>query len=564
MTEPDGTHNSSMEAPETRDPSAAPASSVFRITVTHLGRTDVREIAGEVVVIGRPKDGIAPELDLDPDKNVSRRHARIWREADRVCIEDIGSQRGTRVNQTLLTGGARTELASGSTIRLGETVLVVEFSPARTGGDTAPFAPKAAPASAPAVSFPPASGFDSDVEICASLDVSSPVLSGSQKNLELAGRLGPILGLVSADAAEAPFETTLHQIVQEALKAIPGAVRGALMLYHPPTESLVLSAYVADGEPPVSDTLARKALREKRGFVWRKGADGDDLMASIVRLQIHSGMYVPVLWKDLSQGVLCVDNPHHDHAFTDDDLRTLTGIANHVSLMLALRQIQEELSFKSKLLDRVLMNFSPQIRRELLAKSRAGKLRPGGEKSEVTVLFSDMRGFTAMSAKMDADDVLDLVNDYLPVLSEGLFKHDGTIDKFLGDAILAVFGSPDPDLQQHEKAVRAGLAMQEAVRKLNVERAARGDVTVEVGIGIHCGVVLHGFIGSEQRLEFTVIGDAVNRTNRFCNGAKGGEVLISPEVFQRTFKNVQAEKISITTKHEGDLTAYRVKGMRAP
>lgn len=558
-----------MEAPEAREPSAPAAASVFRITVTHLGKSDVREIAGEAVVIGRPKDGIAPELDLDPDKNVSRRHARIWREADRVCIEDTGSRGGTRVNQTLLTGGGRTELASGSTVRLGETVLVVEFSPAPLGVNSdrpAPLAaaPTPAPAPAPALSFPPPSSSDSEVEICASLDASSPVFSGSQKSLELASRLSPILSLVSAEAAEAPFETTLHQIVQESLKVIPGAVRGAFMLYHPPTDSLLLSAYVAEGEPSVSDTLARQALREKRGFVWRKGSAGDDLMASIVRLQIHSGMYVPVIWKGLAQGVLCVDNPHQEHAFTDDNLRTLTGIANHVSLLLALRQIQEELSFKAKLLDRVLMNFSPQIRQKLLAKARAGKLRPGGEKSEITILFSDMRGFTAMSAKMDADDVLNLVNDYLPVLSEGIFQHDGTIDKFLGDAILAVFGSPDPDLQQHEKAVRAGLAMQEAVRKLNVERAARGDVTVEVGIGIHCGVVLHGFIGTEQRLEFTVIGDAVNRANRFCNGAKGGEVLISAEVFQRTFKNVQAEKISITTKHEGDLTAYRVKGMRAP
>ncbi|HTH47604.1 MAG TPA: adenylate/guanylate cyclase domain-containing protein [Candidatus Limnocylindria bacterium] len=556
-----------MEASEARAPSVPATPSGFRITVTHLGRTEVREIGGESVVIGRAKDGLAPDLDLDPDKNVSRRHARIWREGDRVCIEDTGSRGGTRVNQALLSPGGRTELASGSTIRLGETVLVVEFSPTRAGGTgnrPAPSVPAPTPAPVPASPFSEPSGSDSDVEICASLEASSPVFSGSQKNSELASRLSPILSLVSAEAAEAPFETTLHQIVQEALKVIPGAVRGAFMLYHPPTDSLLLSAYVAEGEPSVSETLARQALREKRGFVWRKGATGEDLMASIVRLQIHSGMYVPVIWKGLSQGVLCVDNQHQNHAFTDDDLRTLTGIANHVSLLLALRQIQEELGFKSKLLDRVLMNFSPQIRQKLLAKARAGKLRPGGEKSEVTILFSDMRGFTAMSAKMDADDVLNLVNDYLPVLSEGIFKHDGTIDKFLGDAILAVFGSPDPDLQQHEKAVRAGLAMQEAVRKLNVERAARGDVTVEVGIGIHCGVVLHGFIGTEQRLEFTVIGDAVNRANRFCNGAKGGEVLISAEVFQRTFKNVQAEKLSISTKHEGDLTAYRVKGMRAP
>lgn len=398
--------------------------------------------------------------------------------------------------------------------------------------------------------------------IAAAMDAGSAAFGGDQAGqAEMIQKLSPILEITSGAGEETRFETVLQQVVQHALDSIAGAERGAFLLRNPVTDALLLSAYVADGEPAVSETLSRRAMREKKGFIWQRGFSGDP-SASLASLEIQSGMYVPVLWKGQPQGVICVDNPKNDQAFSEDDLRMLLSIANYVGIVLANRQLQEELKFKSKLLDRLLMNFSPKIRQKLLEKAQSGKLRPGGEKSEVTILFSDMRGFTSMSANMDAADVVDLVNDYLPVLSAPIFKHEGTIDKFLGDAILAVFGSPDPDPKQFERAVQAGLAMQEAVRTLNAKRAARGDVTVEVGIGVHCGDVLHGFIGAAERLEFTIIGDAVNRCNRFCNGAKGGEVLISPEVYQRVFKLVQAEKTTISTKHEGDLPAYRIKGMK--
>jgi len=153
---------------------------------------------------------------------------------------------------------------------------------------------------------------------------------------------------------------------------------------------------------------------------------------------------------------------------------------------------------------------------------------------------------------------VDLLNECFASLVEAIFKYDGTVDKYIGDAILAVFGSPEPDPQQHDKAVRAALEMQAAMTDLNETRARRGDVTCQIGIGVHCGEVLHGFIGTAERMEFTVIGDAVNRTSRYCDGAGPGEVLISPEVYELVWRQVEAERTSIPTKHEGDLPAYRV------
>ena len=110
--------------------------------------------------------------------------------------------------------------------------------------------------------------------------------------------------------------------------------------------------------------------------------------------------------------------------------------------------------------------------------------------------------------------------------------------------------------------MRATLAIQQAVQDTSQLRAARGDVTCQVRVAVHSGEVFHGFVGSAERLEFTVIGDAVNRASRFCDGAQRGEVVISPEVYQRVFKLVRAEKTTIATKYEGDLTADRVRAIK--
>lgn len=164
-----------------------------------------------------------------------------------------------------------------------------------------------------------------------------------------------------------------------------------------------------------------------------------------------------------------------------------------------------------------------------------------------------------MSADRDAEDILDVLNTYFSPLIKSIFKYDGTIDKFIGDAILAVFGSPETDAAQHKKAVQAAWEMQAAVRALNAQRKAQGLVTCDIGIGIHCGEVLHGFIGSAEQVEFTVIGDAVNRASRYCDGANAGDILISSDVYQRVWEIVKEQRVTIETKHEGSLAAHRIK-----
>jgi adenylate cyclase len=360
-------------------------------------------------------------------------------------------------------------------------------------------------------------------------------------------------------AQQVRLESLMQIIVERLVAVIPGAFRGVLLIRDRATQQLLLKAHVPPGRPSVSMTLAQRAIDKREGFIWQRG---EDLTASIQETSCLSGMYAPLVWENEVLGVICVDNPSCERFFDGEDLKLLLAVARYAAMAVANRRLQEDLQQNAALLARLLTNFSPKIRDNLLKKARTGKLRLGGEKSEVTILYSDIRGFTRMSAAMDAGDVVEMLNSYFAALVSVLFRYDGTVDKFIGDAILAVFGSPEPDPRQHENAVHSALEMQIAVNRLNEDRRAHGLPTCDMGIGINSGEVLHGFIGSAERMEFTVIGDVVNKTARYCDAAQPGEILIGPELHQRVWRTVIAESASIPTKHEGNLPAYRLKGIK--
>lgn len=353
---------------------------------------------------------------------------------------------------------------------------------------------------------------------------------------------------------------TLQETLRRIQRVIPAASHAALLTRDRVSKELLLLAHVPAGAPRVSQTLAKRVMDSRTACIWVRGQE--DATASLNAYGVHSGIYVPLLWQNDVLGVFLLSSEDPDAVLCPDDLRLIVALAHHAAMALAGAQLQNDLRHKSELLERLLTNFSPRVRNALVEKASRGNLRLGGEKSEVTVLCSDVRGFTKTSEKLSTDEIVDLLNDYFSGLVEAIFQNDGTIDKFLGDGILAVFGSPEPDKAQHEKAIRAGWGMQEAMKKRNELRRARGLTICEIGIGIHCGEVFHGFIGTADRMEFTVIGDAVNRTARYCAGAQGGEVLLSSQLFQHAWKIADVEATTIGTKHEGDFEAYRLKGLK--
>ena len=155
------------------------------------------------------------------------------------------------------------------------------------------------------------------------------------------------------------------------------------------------------------------------------------------------------------------------------------------------------------------------------------EVRPGGDKRPVAVLFSDIRGFTSISEQMNPFQMAKLLSDYFSEMVDCVFRLRGTLDKFMGDALMAQWGAPESGPDDVDRALRAAIDMQAALERLNARWAIEGRPTMQAGIGLNFGEVFAGNIGSERRLEYTVIGDTVNTASRLCSAADAGEILVT-------------------------------------
>jgi adenylate cyclase len=183
-----------------------------------------------------------------------------------------------------------------------------------------------------------------------------------------------------------------------------------------------------------------------------------------------------------------------------------------------------------------------------------------GERRQVTVLFCDVRGFTPMSERLAPEEVVLLLNDFYNLMIETTFKYDGTLDKFLGDAVMAVFGAPMAYPDHSARAIRTALAMQEGIAGLNERRGREGKEPIAVGIGVSAGEAVAGTVGTEDRMEYTVIGDSVNLAARLEANAKPGQILISHPTYERVRDLVEARplgRIRVKGKEE-EVEVYEV------
>jgi adenylate cyclase len=530
------------------------------IDYSHLSVQKRFKSEADRVIIGRPSDDQTVDLDLTPDTTVSRHHARLTFEDGSYWLEDLGSRSGIWVNERKIT--AKTQLAVEDQIKMGQTNMVVrriETPPPKIDNllvTTQPISIKEGvlTSTVRATELPSTLLFAEEPDETSSESI--------RRRLVAFYDLGAALGTVET------VEPLLKTVVEHLCKAIPGAQRGALLLKHE-GELLLKACVPEDVSPSVSLNLARRAIEKQEAFTWRRDTPGQtsQLTDSIIGHGIQCAMYVPLIWQEEVLGIVYVDNFVTHDAFKVDDLRLLMAMASQASMFVKNHALQEELRRQEVIRSNLLRQFSPQVAEHLesLLKER-GDLGLGGERVEpVTILASDVRGFTALSAEMDPKDVMDMLNQLFGACIPIIFKYNGTVDKYIGDGLLAVFGSPDPDphSRQWENAVMAALDMQHAIYRLGKKWQSQGLPVYQIGIGVHTGAVLQGFIGSKEQMEYTVIGDTVNRASRYCDGADRGEVVISPAVYKYVSGLVDVVPKTIKSKRPGtepDLEAYVVKG----
>jgi class 3 adenylate cyclase len=226
----------------------------------------------------------------------------------------------------------------------------------------------------------------------------------------------------------------------------------------------------------------------------------------------------------------------HRLAVLYDELRTLNG------------SLQEKVAAQVEEIERVstLKRFlSPQVVESLV--SGAGGVELSSRRRELTIFFSDIRGFTAMSERIEPEELVDLLNHYLTAMTEIVFKHGGTLDKYIGDAIMVFFGDPIPHQDHAARAVRMALEMRSRLQELQKEWLLRTDEDLNIGMGISTGYVTVGSMGGADRLEYTVLGNHVNLASRLADMAEPNQILIAERTFRAVHDLVDAHEIQQIT-----------------
>ncbi|MEH2375217.1 GAF domain-containing protein [Nostoc sp.] len=226
--------------------------------------------------------------------------------------------------------------------------------------------------------------------------------------------------------------------------------------------------------------------------------------------------------------------------------------------------VMEDISDEKRLKSTMYRYMTQELAEELLKLDDA---KLGGDRKEVSILFSDIRGYTTLTETLEAEEVVSMLNEYFESMVEAVFKHKGTLDKYIGDAIMAVFGSPLPLKEHAWMAVQTALEMRVRLHEFNLRRYAVNKPKIKIGIGINSDTVISGNIGSSKRMEFTAIGDGVNLGSRLESVSKqyGCDIIISYNTFKPCQDNIWARELDyIRVKGRNEPVAiYELLGLRS-
>jgi adenylate cyclase len=512
----------------------------FRL-VSQSGDQSFELPEGRSLVVGR---GLTSDIAIY-DPTISRRHAEVTAGPDGVQVRDLGSSNGTCINGNRVETG---RLTPEDSITFGKVVF-------RLVGPGGPVAAPVLQRPAIAVEGSPAGG-----QIVRQLVVSGGLPPG------ITSRDGPAAGQlrVSATTGEARQALKLQMLLEVSQKLsaeldldrllravvdttfeIMSVDRVTIVLASEDTGELVPTisrTRLGDSQPlQVPRSIADKVMQERVAVVSQNApADARFKGQSILMQSVRSAMCSPLMASaDRVLGLLYVDSLTATNTFTDEDLQFLVAFSGFAAIGIKNSRYAEQIRREATVRSNFERYFAPNVAADIVQQDAA--IRQGGERRPTTVLFSDIRGFTAIAESMGPDAIARLLSEYFTEMVEVIFEHGGTLDKFIGDAIMALWGAPIAHADDPDRALRAAVAMQRAIARLNERWAAEGRPEIGVGIGINYGEVFAGNIGSHRRLEYTVIGDAVNVAARLCAEASPGEILVTESVLRMARDQVSCE-----------------------
>jgi adenylate cyclase len=242
---------------------------------------------------------------------------------------------------------------------------------------------------------------------------------------------------------------------------------------------------------------------------------------------LHASLMVPLVFQDEVIGLLNLGDKKSGKIYNREDIDLFRTMASQGAVAIKNAKLVDQMKNEEKVRTNLARYLSPQIVDQVIKKDVEVNL--GGDRKIVAVLFSDIRNFTRISESLPPDKLVELLNEYFTEMAKVIFENQGSLDKYIGDAIVAVFGSLISLENSSETAGRAAIQMMKEMSSLNERWKNQHGLTMDIGIGINTGEVFLGNIGSPERMEFTVIGDTVNIASRFSDVAKAGQILITKE-----------------------------------
>ena len=491
---------------------------------TSIGRTE-----GNDVVLNHP--------------SVSRKHAKIESRGETWWIVDLKSTNGIKVNGNAV---AEAQVNPGDKILIGSVQL--ELKPV------------------PSVNFSAESVFDnpqgtvirriSDFNSEFGLDADKPIPrmptpSGLKKPEEVSReKIFQVLVQVAKAMLQSDDLNSLLNIVMDMIFKYLPVERGLLILFDDKGEPIPKLTKFKEGaaqqDIPISRTILKMVSQQQVALMTSNALEDARLLGgkSIAIHGIRSAMCVPLWNRGRVIGAVQVDSPIHIGSFTEEDLDLLTALANFAAVAIERAQLTEKVEEERKIRDRMARYHSPAVVDEIVKGSVSADEAAEIRTAEVSILFADISGFTSVSETKQPEEVAEFLSHFFSCAVESIFAFGGTLDKFIGDAVMAFFGAPIPQDDHADRAVLAGLMMQRLVNDWNAEREKVELPAVRIRVGINSGAAVVGNVGTEKRVDYTVLGSSVNIASRLESGvAKPGQVVISQNTLDRVMGSFKTEAL---------------------
>jgi adenylate cyclase len=540
-----------------------PARRMLRLRYSLEGEDRLVPLTGTRVRLGRGSDNDVVLSDV----SVSRYHAELRRESNGWSVHDLKSTNGVELNRVPVQTAP---LRSGDRLGIGVFDLLVE-SPSRSDvrAQVEPPEVKAAPLSTltnativrPLSEFAEAFGLTGKVPAAAAVEASD--LAYANRMFGFLTRLARIL--IDAETVD----DVLRRVLDIAFEALP-VDRGFILLSEEATGDLICElARIKErvelrpsGEVPVSRTMLRAVMRERVALVTFDAQSDERLSGgeSIRLHQIRAAMCAPLWSGERIIGVMQVDSPFQVGAFVDRDLDFLTTLANYAAVAVERIRYARQAEFERLVRTRLERYHSPAVIDVVLRQGEDESARRP-KLAQATVLFADLVGFTAFCERSDPEQVSELLGAFLNLSVEAIFRAGGTLDKFIGDCVMAFFGAPVPQADHAHRAVKAAVEIQRELTAWSAGRQAQGLPGFAVRVGLNSGPVVVGDIGSVRRVDYTVLGNTVNVAARLeAFVARPGDVVLGPETWRLLDGAVATEPLG-ELQLKGlrkKITAYRV------